>query len=107
MGDTDNWVKVAAASAVPEGEMIAVDVEGRSIAVFHLGDGEWSATDNVCTHAFALLTDGWLEDGVIECPLHAGRFDCRTGKGLGEPIDQDLTVFRVKVEGDDVFVSKS
>ncbi len=105
MTDGTKWVRVASASAIAEGEMLGVDVSGASIAVYHLDGGEWCATDNVCTHAFALLTDGWLEDGVIECPLHAGRFDCRTGKGLGEPIEEDLKVLPVKIEGDDVFVS--
>ncbi len=100
-----NWVRVASASAIGEGEMLGVEAGGHSIAVYKLDGGEWCATDNVCTHAFALLTDGWLEDGVIECPLHAGRFECRTGKGLGEPIDEDLKTFAVKVEGDDVFVA--
>ncbi len=105
MSDGKNWVRVASAGAIAKGEMLGVDVSGASVAVNHLDDGEWCATDNVCTHAFALLTDGWLEDGVIECPPHAGRFDCRAGKGLGEPIEEDRRVFPVKVEGDDVFVA--
>ncbi|MBV9812275.1 MAG: non-heme iron oxygenase ferredoxin subunit [Acetobacteraceae bacterium] len=98
------WVRVASASAIGTGEMLGVDAKGRSVAVYHLDDGTWCATENVCTHAFAILTDGWLEEGVIECPLHAGRFDCRTGKGLGEPIEEDLRTYPVKVEGDDVLV---
>jgi nitrite reductase/ring-hydroxylating ferredoxin subunit len=50
------------------------------------------------------LSEGWLEDGIIECPLHQGRFDVRTGKGPGAPIDKDLTTVRVRTEGDDVLV---
>jgi nitrite reductase/ring-hydroxylating ferredoxin subunit len=86
-----------------DGEVIAIALGDRQIALYKL-DGEIFATDNTCTHAQACLSEGWLEDGIIECPLHQGRFDLRTGKGLGAPIDKDLTTFRVRTEGDDVLV---
>jgi len=59
----------------------------------------------VCTHAFALLTEGFLDGEVIECPLHAGRFDVRTGKGLCAPIETDLATYQVRVDGADVLVA--
>ena len=104
MSDDGNWVKVANAEDVPAGEMIALAIEGKNLALYHLDNGEFHATENVCTHQFALLTDGWLEDCYIECPLHAGRFDVRTGKGQGDPIDEDVRVFPVKIEGGAVLV---
>jgi nitrite reductase/ring-hydroxylating ferredoxin subunit len=103
MTDSSQWIRVASTADVPEGEALAVQVKGLTLAVYHVGD-EWFCSDNVCTHEFALLTDGWLEGHIIECPLHAGRFDVRTGKGLGDPIDTDLKVFPVRIEGDDVLV---
>ena len=84
--------------------MRAIDVKGQTLALYHLDNGEFHATHNVCTHQFALLTDGWLEDCFIECPLHAGRFDVRTGKGQGDPIDEDVKVFPVKLQDGGVFV---
>ena len=66
--------------------------------------GEFFATDNVCTHAYALLSDGYLEDGCIECPLHQARFDIRTGQALCAPATLDLKTYPVKVEGEDVLV---
>jgi nitrite reductase/ring-hydroxylating ferredoxin subunit len=103
MSEAGEWVRVASASDVADGEAFAVEIAGLNLALYHVGD-EWFCTDNVCTHAFALLTDGWLEGHVIECPLHAGQFDIRTGKGLCEPIAADLKTFAVRVEGDDVQV---
>ena len=50
------------------------------------------------------LSDGWLEDGCIECPLHAARFDVRTGKALCAPAETNLAVFEVRVEGGDLLV---
>jgi nitrite reductase/ring-hydroxylating ferredoxin subunit len=98
------WVRVAATTDVAEGQVLGVRVGDRDVALYHLPGGEYRASDNVCTHEFALLSEGWLEDGCIECPLHAGRFDVRTGKGQGAPIDKDLDVFEVKVEGGDLLV---
>lgn len=98
------WVRVAAAADVAEGNVLGVRVGEREIAVYHLSGGEYRASDNICTHEYALLSDGWLEDGCIECPLHAGRFDVRTGKAMCAPVDRDLAIFEVKVEGDALLV---
>jgi nitrite reductase/ring-hydroxylating ferredoxin subunit len=100
----EKWVRVAGKADVPENGMIGVRVGEQEIALYHLPGGEFRATDNICTHEYATLTDGWLEDGAIECPLHAGRFDVRTGKGLCAPIEKDLPVFEVRVEGEDLLV---
>jgi nitrite reductase/ring-hydroxylating ferredoxin subunit len=51
------------------------------IAVFHTEDGELFAIDDTCTHQDASLTDGWVEDCEVECPLHASKFNLRTGTG--------------------------
>jgi MocE subfamily Rieske [2Fe-2S] domain protein len=104
MSEAGNWLRVASTNDVEEGAVLGVEVNGRSVAVYHLEGDEWYATDNVCTHAFATLSDGWLEDGVIECPLHAGRFDVRTGKGLCAPIEEDLKTYPVRIEGGEVLV---
>jgi nitrite reductase/ring-hydroxylating ferredoxin subunit len=98
------WVRVAAAADIAEGSVLGVRVGEREIAVYHLPGGEYRASDNICTHEYALLSDGWLENGCIECPLHAGQFDVRTGKAMCAPVDRDLEVFEVKLEGDAVLV---
>lgn len=98
-----NWTRVAATGELTEDEPLAVVVEGRKIALY-LSGGEFFATDNVCTHAYALLSDGFQEDGCIECPLHQARFDIRTGKALCAPATVDLATYPVKVEGEDLLV---
>ena len=100
----ETWVRAAAAADVAENGVIAVRVGDRDIALYHLPGGEYRATDNICSHEFAELSDGWLEDGEIECPLHAARFDVRTGKALCAPADKDIAVFEVRVEGADLLV---
>lgn len=104
MAEAEEWITVARRSALGAGDMLAVTAGGRDIALYDL-DGEIHATDNICTHAFARLTDGWLDGDVIECPLHAGRFEVKTGKGLGPPIPCDLKTYPVRVVGDDIQVN--
>jgi nitrite reductase/ring-hydroxylating ferredoxin subunit len=98
------WVRVAAVSDVAEGQVHGVRVGGREIALYHLPGGDYRATDNICSHEYAQLSDGWLENGAIECPLHAARFDIKTGKALCAPAEHDLDVFEVKVEGSDLLL---
>ena len=76
--------------------MIAVSFGGRDLAIYDVG-GTVYATDNLCTHAYAQLTDGTLEGEVVECPLHGGRFEVKTGRGLGPPIPCDLKTYRARV----------
>jgi naphthalene 1,2-dioxygenase system ferredoxin subunit len=97
MTSSENWISVAKLADIAEGTAVAVETMGLQLAVCHLEGGDICVTDNVCTHAFALLTDGWFEGGLIECPLHAGQFDVRTGKGQGAPIEQDLRTFKTRV----------
>jgi nitrite reductase/ring-hydroxylating ferredoxin subunit len=91
------WIRAAGVEDVPEGEAVPVELMGLNLALYNVG-GEYWCTDNVCSHAYALLTEGWLEGHVIECPLHNGQFDVRTGKGLGAPITADIRAYKVRVE---------
>jgi nitrite reductase/ring-hydroxylating ferredoxin subunit len=98
------WVRVAAAADVAEGQVLGVRVADREIALYHLADGDYRATDNICSHEYAQLSDGWLENGCIECPLHAARFDVKTGKALCAPAEHDLDIFETRIDGGDLLV---
>lgn len=105
MTEAGNWVRIASVADVAEGSAIPVETMGLQLAVYHMEGGDICVTDNVCTHAFALLTDGWFENGMIECPLHAGQFDVRTGKGQGAPIEEDLRTYEVRLEGGEILIA--
>lgn len=97
------WIKLIEVSAVPSEDVAAVDAAGRELAIYGVG-GEVFATDNVCTHGHARLCDGFLDGHEIECPLHQGKFDVRTGKALCEPLTTDIRTYPVKIEDGHVFV---
>jgi len=100
---TEGWFKAAERGALGEGEVIGVIVEGREIALYEM-DGDIFATDDICTHAYAKLSDCWFDRGEIECPLHAGRFDARTGKATAPPCIDDLKTYPTRVEAGEIQV---
>jgi len=100
------WQRVASLDALRDGEAFGVDLDGTSIALIRLGE-EVHALDGICTHAFARLADGFVEDGAIECPLHQALFDIRTGEVKCGPATDDLKVYPVKVENGEVMVDLS
>ena len=69
----------------------------QAVAVFRLGE-EIFALKDLCTHGNAKLSDGYVEDGCVECPLHQGRFDVVTGRAVGVPCTQDVRTFALSVE---------
>ncbi|HBT34418.1 MAG TPA: ferredoxin [Pusillimonas sp.] len=99
-----NWIKIATVGQIEEDESLGVELEGKQLAVHHT-EGEYFVTDNICTHQFALLSDGFIEDGCVECPLHQAMFDLRTGEPKSAPATEPVKVYEVKVEGDDILVN--
>ena len=97
------WQRVASINEIDADGVLGVDVDGAPVALYRLGN-EVFATAGICTHALAILSDGFVEDGKIECPLHQGQFDIRSGKALCTPVTEDLPTYAVKLEADDVWI---
>ncbi|RZU00496.1 non-heme iron oxygenase ferredoxin subunit [Rivibacter subsaxonicus] len=99
----DNWVDALAAEDLPSDDVMGLVVAGRDIAIYTVGAAVY-ATDNICTHGQARLCDGFLEGHEIECPLHQGKFDVRSGQPTCEPVSEALRSYPVKVEGRRVYL---
>ncbi|WP_298610052.1 non-heme iron oxygenase ferredoxin subunit [uncultured Thiothrix sp.] len=102
----NNWIEALALTAIPEGDVTAIKINGKEIAFYEV-EGEVFATDNICTHGHARLSDGFLEGKEIECPLHQGRFDVCTGKALCAPLHEDIKTYPIKIENGKVFIEFS
>jgi nitrite reductase/ring-hydroxylating ferredoxin subunit len=77
----------------------------RPLAVWRRGD-QIFITDDICTHGQAsLVEDGLLEGFNIECGLHQGSFDIRTGEVTSAPCRIPLRTYAPVIKGDSVFVS--
>jgi 3-phenylpropionate/trans-cinnamate dioxygenase ferredoxin subunit len=100
------WHLVATIEDVPEEDVIPVIVGDQFFALYNL-DGIFFATDDLCTHEDARLSDGFVIDDIIECPLHQGRFHIPTGTAKGAPVTCNLRTHMVKVEGNNVYIGLS
>lgn len=98
-----SWHAVAKSDEVTEGEVLGVSIADRMIALYKI-EGEFFATSNICTHSFALLSDGYLDGDCIECPIHQALFHVPTGEVRAEPATERLETFPVKVEGEMLMV---
>jgi len=97
-------IRLCAAGDIAEGEVRQVELDdGRTLAVYHV-DGEYFATDDLCTHGDASLSEGEIEEGRILCPYHMGSFDIRTGEAVAAPCSIAIRTYRVTVADGDVLL---
>ncbi|PZU10787.1 anthranilate 1,2-dioxygenase ferredoxin subunit AndAb [Sphingomonas sp.] len=87
-----NWIDIGPVDIVAEGEVAAADAKGVPLALFRK-DGHCFALHDLCTHGQARLSDGFVEDGCIECPLHQGLFDIETGEPRSAPVTEAVRSF--------------
>ncbi|MFK8259731.1 non-heme iron oxygenase ferredoxin subunit [Erwinia sp. AnSW2-5] len=91
-----SWNYICDISQVQADFPFAGNIDGREIGVY-LVDGEYYALEDVCPHAYALLSQGFVEDGKVECPLHEAVFDIKTGRCLREPGGRDLKRYPLRM----------
>jgi nitrite reductase/ring-hydroxylating ferredoxin subunit len=96
------FVKAAEVGSVTSGEGIVVELEGKTIALFHI-DGKYYATQNRCVHRGGPLGEGVLEGTVVTCPWHGWEFDVSNGTCPGNPKAR-IETYPVKIEGKDLLV---
>ncbi len=89
-------IDVAALDELPLGEPVLVEVDGTPVCLVNV-DGTVRAVHDVCTHAFASLSGGWVDGDTIECPRHGASFSLETGDVLSPPATRPLPTFRVEV----------
>jgi ethylbenzene dioxygenase ferredoxin subunit len=103
--NANGLIRLCRAVDVEDGSPLPVNVVGiQPIAVFRVGESYY-ATDNMCTHDNALLTDGVQDGATIECPLHGGAFDIVTGAPASLPCRVALKTHAVRLDGDELFIA--
>ena len=98
-----DFVKVARTDDLLPGQMKYIRLDLEKILLVNL-EGVYHAVSNVCTCAYAPLSSGKLIDDEVLCTPHGSIFNVKTGRVVRSPARRNLTVYQIKVEGDDVFV---
>jgi nitrite reductase/ring-hydroxylating ferredoxin subunit len=99
----ESLVSVCPASEITENSVQRFEVGDTTLAVYNIG-GNFYATDNECTHGAASLADGILDGEIIECTLHFGAFNVRTGEAVQAPCFTPLRTYKVVVQDGQVLV---
>ena len=94
---------VCPTSDVPEGSVKRFEVGNQPVAVFNLG-GSFYATDDECTHGSCSLAEGIVDGEIVECTMHFGAFNIKTGAVEAPPCSIPLRTYKVTVRDDQVVV---
>jgi nitrite reductase/ring-hydroxylating ferredoxin subunit len=98
------WERVASVTDLKAAGGVMPAAFDRFKLALYLVDDVVYATADLCTHGGARLSEGYLENHLIECPLHQGLFDIRTGEVAGPPCKRRVRTFPARMEGDGVIV---
>jgi len=104
MSPAPKRIELCRVADVASGGALKVEAEGLVLAVFNVA-GEFFVTDDACTHGPGALSDGYLENDIIECNFHGGQFNVRTGAVVGPPCMVPVKSYRVIIDEGKVFIA--
>ena len=99
----ENWIEVGPTNSIDEEDVIRFDHQEKTFCIYRLKDGFY-ATDGICTHEAVHLEDGLVMDDEIECPMHQGIFNIKSGEAVSPPACKDLKTYPVKIDNDKIFI---
>ena len=96
-------IKLCSVEEVAPGTALKVETEDLVVAVFNL-DGQFYVTDDACTHGPGSLSEGFIEDDIVECNFHNGQFNIRTGEVVSPPCMVPVRTYPTIVEDGSVHI---
>jgi len=97
-------IRACALSELQQDTPLRVVLDDVPICVVRDSAGEVFAIGDTCTHGAISLSEGFVEDGTVECWAHGSRFSLRTGAALNLPAYEPVPVYVVEIDGDDVLI---
>ena len=91
-----NWHNVIELSKLEKNDVTNVQFGSKNLAIYDAKDGIFVSLSR-CTHGAANLCDGYFDGTYIECPLHQGLFDVRTGEAKAVPARVNLKMIKSRV----------
>lgn len=100
---SEQWLLVCRADEIDDEDVIRFDHQDKTYAIYYT-EGNYYATDGLCTHEEQHLADGIVIDDIIECPLHQGRFHIPSGQAKSAPVCVDLKTYPIKQQDDELYI---
>lgn len=104
MSDGVDWVEAVSLDSIDPEYPSMFRVGEREMVLCRVDDEVFSLA-NICSHAFARLSDGHVEGFQVFCPLHQGSFDVRTGAAVAAPCHAPIVAYPARVQDGMVYVS--
>lgn len=98
-----HMLELCESSEVAPGCATKVEKNGMTLAVFNI-DNQFYVTDDLCTHGPGSLSEGYIEDDVVECDFHNGAFNIRTGEVVAPPCMIPLRTYAVHTVDGKVYI---
>ncbi len=99
-----SFQRVCAMSEVQVDSPVRVELEGQEIVIVRDSADNVYAIGDRCTHGDISLSEGFVEDGTLECWAHGSKFSLCTGWPQNLPAFEPVPVFEVKIEDDAIFI---
>lgn len=100
---TSGLRRACAVSDLADESALGVEIDGEPVCVVRSG-GRYYAVRDECSHADVMLSEGEVENGLIECWLHGSQFDLATGRPTSLPAIDPVPTYPVTIDGDDILV---
>ena len=91
-------------SDIKSGEMIMVNLGSDQVLLANV-NGNIHAIEDICSHAYASLSEGDLNGEEVECPLHGGAFSVVTCEAVSPPADEPVRLYQIQVDGNDILIA--
>jgi nitrite reductase/ring-hydroxylating ferredoxin subunit len=96
-------IELCNTSDVEVGSALRVERDDLTLAVFNI-EGEFFVTDDACTHGPGSLSEGYIEDDIVECNFHNGQFNIKTGEVVAPPCMIPIKTYKTAVKNEKVFI---
>ena len=99
------WIKVCDKDSLSNGDLMGFDYNNKELLIAKVQD-EIYATDRICTHQYADLSSGFLneEEKTVTCPLHLSVFKLENGIPQNPPAELPLKTYDVKIEDNNIYI---
>jgi nitrite reductase/ring-hydroxylating ferredoxin subunit len=102
-GFMSSRIDLCSTGDVAPGNALKVETGDLTLAVFNV-DGEFYVTDDLCTHGPGSLSEGYIEDDIVECNFHNGQFNIKTGEVVSPPCMIPIKTYKTLVENGRVLI---
>lgn len=96
---------VCSSAELAAGAGLRVEVGGKAVALFRVGDAVHAIAD-ACSHRAGPLSMGYQEGCNVYCPLHGWVFDVTTGRCTSHP-GRDVARYEAVVREGRIWVGES